>query len=328
MLSDIVSRIFHNFDSLGWPKSIVISGTNSSSKENYILETLSDVLSMSSYKDSSKKQILQLIKEEAYPDLYIFPKDKIKIGNSDRSEIGTIRHLLKTFIPYAPKTGRRRFVYFPDASAIGDEAESALLKVLEEPPPNTHFILSIEAKELLKETIASRCIEVPYRDIIEPNLVSPEPWDRFWYLSGYKQTYEYNLIYNNDWISVLKKNYDILEFTYNDYTTFENIGVSEVKKFFPKETVEVQSNILYLSFLPLYYSIRDGLIEGMVPSMGPIRIPIRSKKKVAIKIEDVFQLFFKNLQTRYYGTRVPNTSIIFYEFIAELLPLWNFKEAP
>jgi len=48
-------------------------------------------------------------------------------------------------------------VVLEDAQLLTPEAQNALLKVLEEPPPNTLIILSVDSKEPLLPTIISRC---------------------------------------------------------------------------------------------------------------------------------------------------------------------------
>ena len=327
MLSDsIVSKIFNNFEFVGWPKSILITGPSSLDKDKLIFNTITDVLIKNI--DTTRfnpENILIQIQQNDYPDLYIFPKDKIKIGTGDRNDIGTVRHLLNTFIPYAPKNSKRKFIYIPSAEAIGDEAESALLKVLEEPPSNTHFILSANSKDVLKDTIVSRCIEILYYSKIDSQKISSDPWERFWYFSGYYDSLEYKIMKDKNWLITLQDTYDNFNFTSQDYILLENLGTSEIKSKFSKESVDCQSTILFLSFLPLYFSIRDGLVEGMVPSMGPIRVPIINKEKW-LKIEYRFQRFFENLRIRYFGVRTPNMNLIFYEFLSELMPLYFIKE--
>ena len=58
---------------------------------------------------------------------------------------------------YRPFEGRRRVVILDDADRLGDDAESALLKSLEEPAPGTVFILVTSRPETLRATIRSRC---------------------------------------------------------------------------------------------------------------------------------------------------------------------------
>lgn len=58
---------------------------------------------------------------------------------------------------YRPFEGRRRVVIVDDADAILPEAQNALLKTLEEPPPASTFILVTSRPDLLLPTVLSRC---------------------------------------------------------------------------------------------------------------------------------------------------------------------------
>lgn len=51
---------------------------------------------------------------------------------------------------------RQRFVIIDDADTMGSPAQNAFLKLLEEPAPNTHFILTSHHPEKLLPTIISR----------------------------------------------------------------------------------------------------------------------------------------------------------------------------
>ena len=58
---------------------------------------------------------------------------------------------------YRPFEGRRRVVIIDEADAAGDDAQSALLKTLEEPPPASVFILVSSMPDALLPTVLSRC---------------------------------------------------------------------------------------------------------------------------------------------------------------------------
>lgn len=58
---------------------------------------------------------------------------------------------------YRPLDGRRRVVIIDEADALEVSAQNALLKVLEEPPPSTVFVLVTSRPDALLATIRSRC---------------------------------------------------------------------------------------------------------------------------------------------------------------------------
>jgi DNA polymerase III subunit delta' len=76
-------------------------------------------------------------------------------------EMGTIKiEQLRDVIDrtqYRPFEGRRRVVIIDEADAAGDDAQSALLKTLEEPPPASIFILVSSMPDALLSTVLSRC---------------------------------------------------------------------------------------------------------------------------------------------------------------------------
>ncbi|TGM39324.1 hypothetical protein EHQ75_09960 [Leptospira levettii] len=98
-----------------------------------------------------------------HPDYIQFPRRKnIAIGKEKDPEEFTIRWLLSARIPYKPHTSDYRIVLFPEANRINNEAETTLLKTLEEPPPHTKFILIVNDLHNLKQTIVSRSVCIPF----------------------------------------------------------------------------------------------------------------------------------------------------------------------
>ncbi|TGL52740.1 hypothetical protein EHQ61_06690 [Leptospira wolffii] len=101
----------------------------------------------------------------SHPDIVWFPLEKnkqIPIGKEDNPEEFSIRWLIRTRLYYRPHLSKVRFIVVPDASLIGNEAETALLKSLEEAPYFTRFIFIVNDLEQLKETILSRGVCVPF----------------------------------------------------------------------------------------------------------------------------------------------------------------------
>lgn len=108
----------------------------------------------------------------SHPDYILFPMDtKIAIGEEREPSEFTIRWLITKRINYAPHLSRFRIILFPDASLINNEAETALLKSLEEAPQHTKFIFIVNNLTKLKQTIISRGICIPFyylnKDVIK-----------------------------------------------------------------------------------------------------------------------------------------------------------------
>ncbi|MCE9500265.1 MAG: hypothetical protein K8R21_07185 [Leptospira sp.] len=103
--------------------------------------------------------------QNAHPDNVVFPINQnkgIPIGDEKDPAEYTIRWLQKSRLIFRPHLSRFRFILFPDASLINNEAETAMLKILEEPPFHSKFIFIIDDLGKLKQTIVSRGLCIPF----------------------------------------------------------------------------------------------------------------------------------------------------------------------
>ncbi|WP_036056793.1 DNA polymerase III subunit delta' [Leptospira noguchii] len=109
----------------------------------------------------------------SHPDYIRFPEESgkiIPIGSEDNPEEFSIRWLIRSRLNYRPHLSIFRFIVFPDASLIGNEAETALLKSLEEAPSFSRFIFIVNNLDKLKETIISRAICIPFQYLNQKDL--------------------------------------------------------------------------------------------------------------------------------------------------------------
>jgi DNA polymerase-3 subunit delta' len=86
-----------------------------------------------------------------HPDVIV-----VEPGDSGSIKIEQLRDVIDRS-QYRPFEGRRRVVIIDQADAAGDDAQSALLKTLEEPPSASIFILISAMPDLLLPTVLSRC---------------------------------------------------------------------------------------------------------------------------------------------------------------------------
>jgi len=82
--------------------------------------------------------------------------DVIEIDAASNRGIEDIRDLREQ-VKYAPTQLRHKFYIIDEAHRLTRDAFNAFLKTLEEPPPNTTFVLATTEPEELLETVASRC---------------------------------------------------------------------------------------------------------------------------------------------------------------------------
>ncbi len=98
-----------------------------------------------------------------HPDLHRLAPEgagrQVKIGDSSRPDPGTVRHLLGE-LSLLPAEGGARVAIIEQAHRLNEDAQNALLKMLEEPPPGVTIILCADDEECLLPTVRSRCVRV------------------------------------------------------------------------------------------------------------------------------------------------------------------------
>jgi DNA polymerase III delta' subunit len=102
----------------------------------------------------------RMVEHGNHPDLHrIEPEGaggQIRIGRSQHPEPGTVRWLVSQ-LALLPVEGGARVAIVRDAHRMNEDAQSALLKTLEEPPAATHLLLLADDEERLLPTVRSRC---------------------------------------------------------------------------------------------------------------------------------------------------------------------------
>lgn len=90
--------------------------------------------------------------------------DVIEIDGASNRGIDDIRSLNET-VGYAPSTGVHKIYIIDEVHMLTKEAFNALLKTLEEPPPNVKFFFATTEPHKVLPTIASRCQRFDLRRI-------------------------------------------------------------------------------------------------------------------------------------------------------------------
>jgi DNA polymerase-3 subunit delta' len=95
--------------------------------------------------------------------------DVAEVDNGDIASISikSIRERVLDLVGYRPFEGQRRVFIIDPADALSLQAQDALLKTLEEPPPATVLILISAYPDSLRPTVLSRCRRVRFGALTE-----------------------------------------------------------------------------------------------------------------------------------------------------------------
>lgn len=98
-----------------------------------------------------------------HPDLHVLspegPGGQVRIGDHDDPDPGTVRHLIRE-LSLLPAEASVRVAIVESAHRMNGDAQNALLRTLEEPPPSTVIVLCADDEDRLLPTIRSRCLRV------------------------------------------------------------------------------------------------------------------------------------------------------------------------
>lgn len=91
--------------------------------------------------------------------------DLLRVGPIEESRTIAVDQIraVRDFVSLKPHTSARKLVIVEPAEAMNVNASNALLKILEEPPPDSLLILIAEHQARLSPTIRSRCAAVAFR---------------------------------------------------------------------------------------------------------------------------------------------------------------------
>lgn len=105
----------------------------------------------------------RMVEHGNHPDLHRVAPDgagfQIRIGGAQNPDPGTVRWLTGRLSLLASEGGHRVAI-IRDAHRMNDDAQSALLKTLEEPPRDTTLIVCADDEERLLPTVRSRCARI------------------------------------------------------------------------------------------------------------------------------------------------------------------------
>jgi DNA polymerase III subunit delta' len=89
-----------------------------------------------------------------HPDVLV-----LEPGDTGTIKVEQVRDVIDR-AAFRPFEGMRRVVIIDEADALFPAAQNALLKILEEPPPSSMFVLVTARPDMLLPTVRSRCIRL------------------------------------------------------------------------------------------------------------------------------------------------------------------------
>jgi DNA polymerase-3 subunit delta' len=103
----------------------------------------------------------RLVERGSHADLHLLvptgPGNQVRIGSSADPEPGTVRRLISD-LALLPVEGGARVALIERADRLSEDAQSALLKTLEEPPAGVTIVLCADRADRLLPTVRSRCV--------------------------------------------------------------------------------------------------------------------------------------------------------------------------
>lgn len=90
--------------------------------------------------------------------------DVIEIDAASHTGVNDIREIIDN-IKYLPSSGKNKVYIIDEFHMLSQSAMSALLKTLEEPPPNVYFMLATTEAHKIPLTILSRCQRYEFKKI-------------------------------------------------------------------------------------------------------------------------------------------------------------------
>ncbi|GMV98694.1 MAG: hypothetical protein AMXMBFR83_30420 [Phycisphaerae bacterium] len=118
-------------------------------------------------------QDCRLVKAGTHPDLYLIhrqlsrqhPEAEVRKRLATQLGVEVVRHFLIAQAGHRPARGRAKVFIVREAERMNDSAQNALLKTLEEPPPDTFLVLLSSGLDRLLPTTRSRCQQVVFQSL-------------------------------------------------------------------------------------------------------------------------------------------------------------------
>jgi DNA polymerase III subunit delta' len=222
-------------------------------------------------------RFLNLVADTHHTDLDIWEKRGICLvrpeSKSRQIKVEAVREQVEPFLFITSSGQEHRFCVFVDAERMNQQAQNAILRTLEEPPPRTLFLLLSEHPQQFLETILSRVITIPLMPLSKEKKLSESEHRLVELLSDLAERPSDSLA---GAMTLRREFEDILEDIHTRLTKQLEADFDAEKKFY-KQTTDVDSgwlkdreNETEASIESRYRQERDALMELLLTWMGDV----------------------------------------------------------
>lgn len=149
---EVKKRLSSAVDSGTLSHALLLTGGTEKERKELSLLLSQSLLCENSPKPCLKCNTCKKIKSGIHPDVIITEGES---GKQRSIKIDTIRDI-RSRAYIMPNEASFQIFIILEASGMGEEAQNALLKILEEPPATARFILASRSRDDFRETILSR----------------------------------------------------------------------------------------------------------------------------------------------------------------------------
>lgn len=148
-------RLSSAIDSGTLSHAILLTGGTEKERKELSLLLSQAIICENNPKPCLKCEQCKKVKSLIHPDVIITEGES---GKQRSIKIDTIREI-RSRAYILPNEARFQIFIILEASGMGEEAQNALLKILEEPPATARFILASRSRDDFRQTILSRVTE-------------------------------------------------------------------------------------------------------------------------------------------------------------------------
>jgi hypothetical protein len=148
------------------PQAVILGGAPGSGKTTLALDLAAGLLCDApdpAARPCRECRGCRLVAHGSHADLHRLapagPGLQVRIGDRSNPEPGTVRRLVSD-LALLPVEGGRRIAIIERADRLNEDAQSALLKILEEPPDGVTIVLCADRDDMLLPTVLSRCVRI------------------------------------------------------------------------------------------------------------------------------------------------------------------------